>query len=81
MFFTPRLIGVLDKCKISNRQAMHVISAVAIALGHSLDELTLNRKTLINFRKEHRKEIADEVEKNYQVIIKILLALSAIHVI
>lgn len=67
MIFTPRMLAALDRCQVTNRQAMHIISSVALALGHSLDEIILNRNSLIKYRKENRKQIAEEVQNSYKV--------------
>lgn len=73
MIFTPRMIAALDKCQVSNRQAMHIISSIVIALGHSIDEIVLNRTSLIKYRKENQKQIAEEVQNNYNVIYYIMM--------
>lgn len=67
IIFTPRMIAALDKCKVTNREAMHIISSVVIALGQPLDEIILNRNSLVKYRKEHRKQIAEEVQNSYKV--------------
>lgn len=33
-FITPRLVAALDRCKISDRNSVHILVAVAEALGH-----------------------------------------------
>lgn len=67
-FYTPRLLAVLEKCKDTERNAVHILSATAIALGHSLDSLILSRSSLVKYRKMNRKKIAEERQKNYHVI-------------
>lgn len=69
-FITPRILAALDKCKISDRTAIHLIFAVAEALGHSIDELILNRTTLRRIRQTNRVETAERVKNDFQVCIK-----------
>lgn len=45
-FINARLVGVLDRCKISDRSACHVITAVAVALGNSLNDLIISRSSI-----------------------------------
>lgn len=68
-FYTPRLLAALDKCAVSNRNAVHIISAVIAALGHSIDDYVLSKTTLAEYRTSNREEIAKEKQKNYNVII------------
>lgn len=44
--FTPRLIGALDKCAVTNRNAIHILSATIDALGLSVENYILNRDKL-----------------------------------
>lgn len=66
-FYTPRLLAALDKCKVSGRDAIHLLSAAVIALGYSIDDVILGKTSLAEYRKEHRKEIAEEKKKTYHV--------------
>lgn len=43
---TERLVGVLDKCKISDRNAVHIIAAVADALNVDIKDLSLSRSMI-----------------------------------
>ncbi len=65
-FFTSRMLSALDKCKISDRSAMHLLSAIAEALGYSMNELILNRTTLRRYRQQNREEIAAKVKAEFQ---------------
>lgn len=66
-FINSRLLSVLDRCKISDRWACHIIAAVAQALGHSLEELVINRTSLRQQRQSHREETALHVKESFQV--------------
>lgn len=67
-FVTARLLASLDQWKISSTAAVHVISAVADALGHGIDDLVLNRSTLHAMRKDYRKTNAKKIVDNFSVI-------------
>lgn len=45
-FIDERVVAALDACGISDPKAMHIISAVAIALGFDLNDLIISRSTL-----------------------------------
>lgn len=45
-FITPKRTAALDRCKISNRNAMHIVMAITEALGHNPKSLILNRTSL-----------------------------------
>lgn len=45
-WITPRVTSALDNAKVSDTMAVHILVAVAEALGHRVDELVLNRTTL-----------------------------------
>lgn len=53
---TERLFSALDKSKLSDRGAMHLIYAVADALGHDLNHLVLNRTSLQRARRNLRQK-------------------------
>lgn len=66
-FMNSRLLGVLDRCKISDRWACHIVAAVAEALGHRLDELVINRTSLRQQRQKYREELALQAKEGFQV--------------
>lgn len=57
-----------NQWKITNTAAVHIISAVADALGHRIDELVLNRTTIERMRREYRKTNAKKIMDNFSVI-------------
>lgn len=67
-FLTPRLLSALDKWKISADAAMHLITAVADALGHNINEYALNTKTLSRLRKKNAEDTAKTAKRNLQVL-------------
>lgn len=60
-------MAVLEKCKVSSRNSIHILSAAAIALGHPLDSLILSRSSLDKYRKMNRRDIVKELQSNYHV--------------
>lgn len=66
-------MSALDKCKISDRAAIHVIIAVAEALGHDIDELVINRSTLQRQRELNRIEKATEIKNAFKVFTNLYL--------
>lgn len=74
-FLTPRLLSSLDKWKISPDAAMHLITAVADALGVSIDEYALNTKTLSRLRKEHAEKTAKSANRNLQVLVVLVFCI------
>lgn len=66
-FIDDRMLACMDKCKISTRDAMHLISATSIALGHRLEDLVLNRTTVQSMRKEYRRRQAQSILENFNV--------------
>ncbi|CAH0546982.1 unnamed protein product [Brassicogethes aeneus] len=44
-FINNRIVSPLDRCKISDRNAVHLLIAVAEALGHDVSNLIINRSS------------------------------------
>lgn len=66
-FIDERVVAALDACGISDPKAMHIISAVAIALGFDLNDLIISRSTLSRHRKKERKDLAAKIKDNFKV--------------
>lgn len=62
-----RISAALDAENVSDYGAMHILSAVVQALGHSISEFALSRPTIRRARINYRKEIATEVKQNFTV--------------
>lgn len=60
---TELLVSTLDKCKVSDREAMHLISTVANALGYDLNHLVLNRSSLQRVHRDLRQKKAEKIKK------------------
>lgn len=68
-FIDNRIVAALDALKLSDYQAMHIIAAVAISLGHDLSELVLSRASIQRARQKYRKASATKIRSDFQVII------------
>lgn len=55
VFINDKLVTVLDRCKVSDRDATHIIIATAQALGHNVDNLVINRSSIYRVREKVRK--------------------------
>ncbi len=70
-FINARIVSALDKCKISDRNAIHIILAIAEALGdlmkYDVNELVISRAIIQRIRKENRIETAKNIKENFQV--------------
>lgn len=64
---TPKLAAALDACKISDRYAVHIISAVAESLGHNIEEYVLNRTSLHQAREQIREERVSTLRKKLKL--------------
>lgn len=43
---TPKVVGALDKCKLSDRDAVHILVALSEALGHDINDLIIYRSSI-----------------------------------
>lgn len=64
-FITPRLVEALDNAKLSDGMSIHVMIAIAEALGHNVEELVINRTSLSEKRKAYRKEEYQEIRETF----------------
>lgn len=62
-FLTPRVLSSLDKWRITNHAAMHLISAILEALDHDIREFAFNARTLQRLREENRATAAESAKK------------------
>jgi hypothetical protein len=59
---TSDLASALDRTKVSDREAVHILSATAFSLGQDLNECALNRSTIRRRRRENRKTKANSLK-------------------
>lgn len=72
-FIDQRLVAALDARSISDNDAVHIISAVAQALGHSLSDLVISRSTIKRIRNDNRFKTSVAVKANFEVCFHSLL--------
>ncbi|KAL4141447.1 hypothetical protein QTP88_004085 [Uroleucon formosanum] len=66
-FVSEKLAIVLDKCKISDRNTVHLLIATAEALGNNVNKLIINRSSIRSARIEFRKERAKKIRQDYNL--------------
>lgn len=62
---TEKLSSALDRCKISDRDAVHIIIAVAEALNVYVSELVVNRSSIKRYRENSRMNLANNIRKTF----------------
>lgn len=87
-FIDDRMLASMDKCKLSTRDAMHIVAATANAILNkvqdvfaaatpiNLENLVLNRTTLHLMRREYRRRQAKQIidEFNVSIIVDFILS-------
>ncbi|XP_049307370.1 uncharacterized protein LOC125777157 [Bactrocera dorsalis] len=63
---TPKLAAALDKCKISDRNAVHILAAAIEALGYNVENFAINRCSIHNFRENLREQKAAEIKNIFK---------------
>ncbi|XP_050525727.1 uncharacterized protein LOC126896731 [Daktulosphaira vitifoliae] len=67
---TPRLAAVLDKCKISERDTVHLLTAFLDAVSLDSADYITNRTSIRKARDDYRRTYYEKVRKNYLSIEK-----------
>lgn len=70
---TEDVASALDRTQISDRKAVYVLSAAAASLGHSTDELAINRSTIRRTRIKTRERIAASIKQSFTVDIPLIV--------
>ncbi|XP_065223043.1 uncharacterized protein LOC135847444 [Planococcus citri] len=65
-FITPELVAALDQCRLSIRDSVFVIGAVAEALGHNIDQLSISKSSIQRIRTSEREKRAKVIKQNFQ---------------
>lgn len=68
-FITPRLVAALDNCKVSDGYSVHILTAVADALGHRIEDLVINRSSVQRCRTMYREEMSDKIKADFHKIV------------
>jgi hypothetical protein len=62
---TPRLTAALDKCKVSDRDAVYLLTACIESLSLNPANYIINRTSIRNSRESIRKKIAEKVRSDF----------------
>jgi len=66
VFINEKLVTVLDRCKVSDRDATHnILIATAQALGHDVDNLVINHSSIHRVREKVRKLRAEQLRLSF----------------
>lgn len=68
-FINPKLVGILDNCKVSTRYATHLLVGVAESLGHDVSRLAINRESIRLCRQKYREEMAHQIKDEFHAIV------------
>lgn len=66
-FFTSKLAAAFDRCKISDRDAVHILYAVIEALGQQPDVLIINRSSIHRIRERLRQERTEQIREKFSL--------------
>jgi hypothetical protein len=70
---TSEVASALDRTKVSDRNAMYVLSATVQSLGHNIQSFTLNRESIRQARREYREKISDEIRTSFATTIPLTI--------
>lgn len=65
-FITPKLVAVLDRCRVSARNAVFILQAAAEALGHKLDNLIITKTSIQQQRAKLRCARAQDLKAKFK---------------
>lgn len=66
-FINERIVAALDAAKVTDYKAIHIITAIAEALGHNINDLNISRSTISRYRKKNRESTSNRVKENFTV--------------
>lgn len=64
-FITTKLVAAFDRCKVSDRDAVHILIATAEALHHDVHDLIINRSSIRRCRERLREEHASKIRHGF----------------
>ncbi|KAL4100680.1 hypothetical protein QTP88_020714 [Uroleucon formosanum] len=64
-FITDKMAAALDRCKISDRDAVHILLATAESFGININELIINRTSVNSIRQRFRKNRIEALRVNF----------------
>lgn len=60
---TEKLVATLDKCQVSDRNAVRIIAAVAESFSCDLSSLIINKTSIRQHRQRIRKKLSEKMKK------------------
>lgn len=63
---TNDVVSALDRCKVTYRSSVYIISAILIALGHNLNDFTLNKTSYHKKRTLIRQKNAETIKNLFE---------------
>lgn len=70
---TPILTSALDRTLTSDHNAVFIIAATAVSLGHKLDDILLSRSTIRRARIANREKLAVDLKNNFHCASNLIL--------
>jgi hypothetical protein len=70
---SPQVASTLDRCKISDRKAVHILAATAASLGQDVSELNISRSTIKRARQENRFARARKIKDEFNVDVSLTI--------
>lgn len=64
--FNDKVVAVLDKCGVSDRDAVHLVAAITEVVNVDRHSLTLNRESIRLYRQKVRVARADQIKKVFE---------------
>ncbi|KAE9530083.1 hypothetical protein AGLY_011545 [Aphis glycines] len=64
-FITDKMAAALNRCKISDRDAVHILFAAAESFGININELIINRTSVNSIRQRFRKNRIEALRVNF----------------
>ncbi|KAF7990534.1 hypothetical protein HCN44_000339 [Aphidius gifuensis] len=68
IFNDEKVVAALDKSKVSNRDAVHLVAAIVQALGIDVTTLTLNTSSIRLSRQNIREQRAEKVKSYFNTL-------------
>lgn len=65
-FVTPKLVATLDRCQLSIRDSVFILQAALEALGHDIDDFSINKSSIHRIRMKIRKEQAEAIKIDFK---------------
>lgn len=62
---TQNIAAALDRTKVSDRNAAHILAAAAKSFGHNPSDIVINRESIRQARRRHREDVAKEIQESF----------------